>query len=427
MNYVSILFAFFAPPYVVFAQQGPCEIPLNGGQGQCKSIFKCQPLLSLVNQAEKKLQEKDLLHRSYCGIDDDTPAVCCPKHNETQPCITPEGKPGQCISLYSCSQFTTLLMQPLTNDIREFVRISKCDGMDQYSVCCGPIPNFDIVKGNCTLTAFPPDPRTECCGVDSRYQNKILGGTATDIDQYPWLAMLELNKNGKQRSFGMGALISGKYVVTTASIAVSDTFGKIVNIVLGEYDTSNEGPDCVEVDGGGVDCTEGAIKIPVERIIPHPQFNAKERINDISLIRMKQNAPYTDFIRPICLPTADVTLKSEHFYLRAAGWGTISVRQSSTNIKHHVFVPHVSRDQCQSAYSSRPRLVEIRETHLCAGGDEGRDTCKGDGTLMYKNGITYEYAGIVSFGAVPCGLKDVPTVYTNVYKYNNWIRNNIVP
>lgn len=55
-------------------------------------------------------------------------------------------------------------------------------GPDQYSVCCGPPPDRKndatvVPSGNCNalMTAYPPDPRTECCGVDSRVGNKIVG------------------------------------------------------------------------------------------------------------------------------------------------------------------------------------------------------------------------------------------------------------
>lgn len=48
------------------------------------------------------------------------------------------------------------------------------------------------------------------------------------------------------------------------------------------------------------------------------------------------------------------------------------------------------------------------------------------GPLMYDNDGTYEAVGIVSFGpGKPCGKKSFPGAYTNVYKYLDWIHNNI--
>lgn len=45
--------------------------------------------------------------------------------------------------------------------------------------------------------------------------------------------------------------------------------------------------------------------IPVARIIYHQKYGREGLFsNDIALIRLAQSAPYTDYIRPICLPVA---------------------------------------------------------------------------------------------------------------------------
>lgn len=46
---------------------------------------------------------------------------------------------------------------------------------------------------------------------------------------------------------------------------------------------------------------------------------------------------------------------------------------------------------------------------------------------MYENVRIFEAIGVVSFGHYPCGLGDIPGVYTNVYQYITWIRSNIFP
>lgn len=67
------------------------------------------------------------------------------------------------------------------------------------------------------------------------------------------------------------------------------------NVRLGEYDTANSGPDCVEVEGGEpgtLDCTSDLVIIPIERIIPHPDYNSLKR-NDIAMLRLQHTAQYT--------------------------------------------------------------------------------------------------------------------------------------
>lgn len=80
------------------------------------------------------------------------------------------------------------------------------------------------------------------------------------------------------------------YVIITTNL-----FSYRTNVRLGEYDISNSGPDCVEVEGGGMDCTSGAMIVPIEEIIPHPNYDPNNRLrrNDIALIRLNQMVPYT--------------------------------------------------------------------------------------------------------------------------------------
>lgn len=68
-----------------------------------------------------------------------------------------------------------------------------------------------------------------------------------------------------------------------------------------------------------------------------------------------------------------------------------------------VSLPAVNWEKCADQYTIMN--VILRETQLCAGGKDGRDSCNGDsgGPLMFlgENNSWYA-AGIVSFG-VGCG------------------------
>lgn len=65
------------------------------------------------------------------------------------------------------------------------------------------------------------------------------------------------------------------------------------NVRLGEHNKST-GQDCVPVSGGGYDCNDEPVIIPVETIIIHEDYNPQiKHTHDIALIRMTKEAPTT--------------------------------------------------------------------------------------------------------------------------------------
>lgn len=130
---------------------------------------------------------------------------------------------------------------------------------------------------------------------------------------------------------------------------------------------------------------------------------------------------FPEFIRPICLPPIDIdTPGLSNLPLSVAGWGRNGEYES--NVKQSTVVRLVPQRECRRSYSQLNRL------HLCAAGNTGEDTCKGDsgGPLMILYEGTYFVSGIVSGKRAdsPCGTS-VPSLYTNVYRYVDWIRSHI--
>ncbi|XP_039764499.1 phenoloxidase-activating enzyme-like isoform X1 [Pararge aegeria] len=427
--------------YTICYTQGQslCMTP-SGQSGVCILLTNCSPLLEVLKNKNRNDADVKLLRDSLCGYSsNNAPMVCCPNMNSEgdQKCFTPEAQEGTCVDIYKCPTIVKLLSPPLSAENLQFVRNSRCENPNvQNSVCCGPGPTTVTAPNRvCIPTAAPPDPRTECCGLDSSSGNKIFGGNATAIDQYPWLTIIEYKgvKDEKIKLLCGGALISGKYVLTAAHCVLGPVLriAEPKNVRLGDYNIHNDGQDCVEVEGGGMDCTEGALVVPIEKITPHQGYdpNSPLRRHDIALLRLQTMAPYSDFIRPICLPTSDIANSEPKPSLHAAGWGAVSDMQSSSSVKLHVDLPFLTQSECQPSYNVAKRKVELWNGQICAGGQKGKDSCKGDsgGPLMSDNGRLYDIVGIVSFGPTPCGMENVPGVYTKVYEYLPWIRSKIKP
>ncbi|XP_014215631.1 melanization protease 1-like [Copidosoma floridanum] len=259
------------------------------------------------------------------------------------------------------------------------------------------------------------------CGQD--LSNRIIGGTATALDEFPWMVLLEYRKpNGKTTACG-GALISRRYVLTAAHCVSPGSLPpswSLIGVRLGEYNTATN-PDCIAEGESDMVCADEPITVGIEERIIHESYgpNSNNQHADIALIRLSQDVTFTDYIKPICLPSGPKVSKK----LTVAGWGRTENRFES-EVKLKVTLPPVDRNYCSQKY---PR--EMVESQICAGGEKGKDSCRGDsgGPLMQlakrPDDIfnRWESVGVVSYGPTPCGLEGWPGVYTNVYFYVPWI------
>lgn len=200
------------------------------------------------------------------------------------------------------------------------------------------------------------------------------------------------------------------------------------SVRLGEWDTS-AAIDCVDSE-----CAPPVVNVPVEQLIPHESYNpdSKQQEHDIALVRLSQTVAFNDFVRPICLPLGNRLRQTvyDNVALTVAGWGKTENNTNSVRMLK-LDLPGVRRQACADVY--RRQNVNLGSGQMCAGGQPGKDSCRGDsgGPLMrYDNLARFPHwylAGIVSFGPTPCGMVDFPGVYTRVAEYVDWIRANMRP
>jgi secreted trypsin-like serine protease len=350
---------------------------------------------------------------------------------QTSPtCVTPTGAQGICQYLRSCNSLFSLLQKvPLTNSDRTHLSRSQCGYSNRQPLVCCP----DSITGPPRVVAgsiLLPEPGV--CGIDT--SNRIIGGTATGIDEFPWMVLLQYFKPNNKKGFHCGGVLINQRYVVTASHCVN---GKDIppawtlsSVRLGEWDLQTD-IDC-QTDNGQSDCAPTPVDIPVEEKIPHENYKpaSKNQENDIALLRLASNVQYTDFVKPICLPRTQFlrTFNYDDILLEVAGWGkTETVSQS--NVKLKVGVDGVNINACNQVYSRQG--VTIGNSQVCAGGKRGFDSCRGDsgGPIMRMDTSTekpYWYlAGVVSFGPSPCGQEGWPGVYTRISAYVDWIESKI--
>jgi trypsin len=150
--------------------------------------------------------------------------------------------------------------------------------------------------------------------------------------------------------------------------------------------------------------------LAVRKVIRHPRYDTRTRVNDIALVRI---AP-PGSISPVVLGSAP----TEGATVWAMGWGATSEGGLASLALLQVDVPTVGTETCRDAYR---QVIDVTDSMLCAGA-EHKDTCQGDsgGPLVVGVGSGARQVGIVSFG-IGCGRKGFPGVYTNVGAFLDWI------
>ncbi|XP_023941395.2 spaetzle-processing enzyme-like [Bicyclus anynana] len=260
--------------------------------------------------------------------------------------------------------------------------------------------------------------------IDIGLDDRIAGGKETELDQFPWTVLLKMTFNfGTNISIVNcgGSLISRRYVLTAGHCVYEPGAVLIgVNVTLAEYDKTTFPRDCKYEIGRKPKCIDNVLMF-AEDVIIHPQYDDDQLMNDIALIRLQGYAPYTRYIRPICLTPLDIdTDDLTNLPLAVAGWGRNGKYVS--NLKQSTVVNLVPHEKCRQAYQY------LSSSHLCAAGRTGEDTCKGDsgGPLMMLFRGSYYLIGVVSGKRAdfPCG-STIPSLYTNVYHYVSWIASNI--
>ncbi|KOB65728.1 Serine proteinase-like protein 2, partial [Operophtera brumata] len=180
-------------------------------------------------------------------------------------------------------------------------------------------------------------------------------------------------------------------------------------------DVVRPAPDPTKLRGCGYRNPKGlgASVIGFERTVQdvyyHNDFKNKSLKNDIALLRLEEPLQLAEHINTLCLPSADESFEDAKNCV-ANGWGKSSFGLTGRYavILKKVEQDMVPHDRCQ-ALLQRTRLgshFKLHSSFVCAGGEEGKDTC--------------QLGGLVAWG-IGCGMKDVPGVYTKVAAFRPWV------
>lgn len=99
-----------------------------------------------------------------------------------------------------------------------------------------------------------------------------------------------------------------------------------------------------------------------------------------AMLKLREDAVFSDYVQPICLPDDDAGLDNETFLgikCVATGWGMRIHGARLENRLKEVWVPVVNNSHCFKIYGMMHN-IPVKDYHVCAGfthGNGGQGTC----------------------------------------------------
>lgn len=253
--------------------------------------------------------------------------------------------------------------------------------------------------------------RGQECGRPPLQENRIVGGIDAKDGAWPWQVDIQTTVH-----ICGGSIIAEDWVLSAAHCFSNPADVSPYVIYAGRYQLHN------------INRHESMHR--VKRVVIPSGYVEPHSGKDIALVELSTPVTWSDYIRPICLPTSGMLFPSG-MQCSVTGWGNTrdDVPLAGVGTLQQVEVPIISQSSCQQMYRTDPNnQLDILYDMICAGYQEGgKDSCQGDsgGPLVCKfvNG-TWVQAGVVSFG-LGCAHKNQPGVYSRLTSYSSFISSTV--
>ncbi|XP_021198865.2 phenoloxidase-activating factor 2 [Helicoverpa armigera] len=342
-------------------------------------------------------------------------------------CTMPDGQEGECVSYYLCNVNNNTVIVDGAGVIDIRVRDGPCES---YIDTCCLVPDKRPKDQPIKPKPKPDEPQRKGCGwanpdgADLRTTGEVNG--ETKFGEFPWMVAIlkiepvnENDPDGQKLNVyvGGGSLIHPSVVLTAAHYVAS---AKALRIRAGEWDTQNTKEIYPFQDRD------------VASVITHQDFNKGNLFYDVAVLFLAQPVDLAPNVGVACLPPPRVR-QEDGTRCFATGWGKDKFGKEGRYqvILKKIELPVVKHDKCQTALRKTRlgRFFELHSTFMCAGGEPGKDTCKGDGGSPLSCPIEYEkdryvQSGIVAWG-IGCGEDGTPGVYVDVSVVRDWIDDKV--
>ncbi|XP_044734747.1 phenoloxidase-activating factor 2-like [Chrysoperla carnea] len=326
----------------------------------------------------------------------------------------------ECVPYYLCKNNTIITDGEGLLDIR--MKPGPCKSY--FDVCCTLANKLPL-----PITTPKPPQKPSGCGVRNPegVGFRITGDKDNEAQfgEFPWMVAIlrEDTVDGKTK-FNIyqcgGSLIHPRVVLTAAHCVSDPAKHASLKVRAGEWDTQTTNELYPNQDRA------------VESVEIHPDYYAGALFNDIALLFLKDPVDIAENVDVVCLPPDNVQIDKSRCF--ASGWGKDVFGQEGRYqvILKKIELPIVPRPQCVEALRNTRlgKHFQLHESFICAGGEPGKDTCKGDGGSPLICPIQgkpnqFQQVGIVAWG-IGCGENQTPGVYVNVPLFRAWIDETFV-
>ncbi|XP_072043272.1 ovochymase-2-like [Amphiura filiformis] len=251
---------------------------------------------------------------------------------------------------------------------------STADESKLLGVYCGiTIPMYFLSRGQDLLIVFKSDSTVHYRGYNIQYQfvedgtncgvqragldpeTKIVGGKDAQAGEWPWQGFLYEDTTG----WCGASLLTPEWAVTSGFCIDLPQYPSTYSVVFGLHNLDNTTTGNEQVVG-------------VSEIFMHPNYTYNDNDWNIALLRLSKPVVISDYVRTVCVPTADMESSLLPGILATiSGWGQTDNSEYST-ILQEAQVPIVDQNVCSNQFP----VDYITDNMMCAGiAENGIDSC----------------------------------------------------